>query len=99
MNFVLDGETIVFRSDYGTKYRLGVLGEKPVSFEVDFLEPGRPSGWSVLVQGTTEEVDPGWSQRRDLESWAGGEKGRWVRITAESITGRRIHLPDASAGG
>ena len=102
VNFVLDGETVVFRCDYGTKFRVAVLGEHPVSFQVDGLDLGRRSGWSVLLQGNTTEIDSSQLDGPDPRPWAGGEKMHWVRIVPESITGRRIRLPDtfpADTGG
>src|SRR5438105_5745024 len=51
VNFVLVGEDVLFRTDYGSKFRLAVLGEHPVSFEVDGVDGGRRTGWSVLLQG------------------------------------------------
>jgi hypothetical protein len=94
VNFVVDGEAVVFRCDYGTKFRLAVLGEQPVSFEVDGLDPGRRSGWSVLLQGDASEIDRFQLAGPGPQSWAGGKKAHWVRIFPVSITGRRIRLPD-----
>jgi len=97
INFVLDGESVVFRTDYGSKFRLAVLGDHPVSFEVDAVEPGRRTGWSVLVQGAAEEALNAQSQGLGVEPWAPGRKSHWVRIVPVSITGRRIRLPVVSA--
>ncbi|MEA2844549.1 MAG: uncharacterized protein QOJ69_2220 [Actinomycetota bacterium] len=56
VNFVVDGESVVFRTDEGSKFDLAVLAGRPVSFEVDGLDGGRRCGWSVLLQGTAAEV-------------------------------------------
>jgi nitroimidazol reductase NimA-like FMN-containing flavoprotein (pyridoxamine 5'-phosphate oxidase superfamily) len=92
VNFVLDGEDVLFRTDYGTKFRRAVLGEQPVSFEVDAVDPGRRSGWSVLVQGDATEADVSQLGHLSLEPWAPGAKEHWVRLTARTISGRRIQL-------
>ena len=42
VNYVMDGDAPVFRTDYGTKFRLAVLRETPVSFEIDGVDP--PAG-------------------------------------------------------
>ena len=97
VNYVLDGEDVVFRTDYGSKFRLAVLGEAPVSFEIDGLDPGRRSGWSVLLQGTASELPEEAGRRLRLQPWAPGSKTHWVRIVPDSITGRRIRLSETSA--
>src|SRR3954466_510058 len=54
VNYVVDGDTIVFRSADGTKLRAALEGS--VAFEVDhFDRPGR-GGWSVVVHGRGEEI-------------------------------------------
>lgn len=94
VNYLLDGESVVFRTDYGTKFRLAVLSEAPVSFEIDGVDPGRRSGWSVLLQGSAAELPEEDAQRLRLQAWAPGRKSHWVRITPDSLTGRRIRLAD-----
>jgi nitroimidazol reductase NimA-like FMN-containing flavoprotein (pyridoxamine 5'-phosphate oxidase superfamily) len=96
VNFLLEGEAVVFRSDYGSKFRLAVLGEHLVSFEIDGIDPGRRTGWSVLVQGEATEFDESQGERLSLEPWAPGRKSHWVRIAPDSITGRRIRLAPIS---
>ena len=93
VNFVLHGEGILFRTDYGSKFRLAVLAGHPVSFEIDGVDPGRRTGWSVLVQGDAVEAEP--ADDRDAPyavPWAPGRKDHWVRIVPQAITGRRIRL-------
>lgn len=90
VNYALVGDSIVFRSDRGSK--LTALQRHPVSFQVDEIDPVHRTGWSVLIQGlaTVTEVPPA---DVDVESWAPGAMAFWVRITAASITGRRLRLP------
>lgn len=93
VNYLLDGETIVFRSGPGSK--LTALRERPVSFQVDEFDETRRTGWSVLVQGIAQDGDvapPG----VDIEPWAPGERDHWVRVIAASVGGRRIILPSWS---
>lgn len=96
VNYALDGETVVFRTDYGSKFRLAVLREAPVSFEIDGVDPGRRSGWSVLLQGPATELADKEIERLRLQPspWAPGGKTHWVRITPQSVTGRRIRLAE-----
>jgi len=92
VNFLLDGESVVFRTDYGSKFRLAVLGEHPVSFEVDGIDPGPPSGWSVLLQGAATGVGESEWERPAVRAWAPGSKRLWVRIVDDVISGRGIQL-------
>ncbi len=92
VNYLLDRETVVFRTDYGSKFRLAVLGEQPVSFQVDAVEPGHPSGWSVLLQGNATELGESDAEELRLRPWAPGAKSHWVRIVPDSVSGRRIRL-------
>ena len=90
VNYLLDGETIVFRSGPGSK--LTALRERLVSFQVDAFDDLHRTGWSVLIQGIahdTETPPPG----LDIDPWAPGERDHWVRITAAVVGGRRITLP------
>jgi nitroimidazol reductase NimA-like FMN-containing flavoprotein (pyridoxamine 5'-phosphate oxidase superfamily) len=92
VNYVLDGEIVVFRSDPGEKVLL--LRGSPVSFQIDQIDPFRRTGWSVLVQGVAYEATPREIEHLHIDPWAPGEKSHWVRIVPASITGRRIQLPE-----
>ena len=98
VNYALDGDTVVIRTDAGTK--LGAAGRAPACFEVDCLDRPTRTGWSVLVTGRLEEVTP-WDTdlfRRvtalSVEPWAGGDKAHWLRLVPGRITGRRVGAPD-----
>ena len=95
LNYALDGETVVFRTDPGTKLR--VAGRGPVAFEVDWFDREHRTGWSVLVKGRLEEVGPYdepalVARVHDLPvaPWAGGDKAHWMRLVPTAVTGRRI---------
>ncbi len=92
VNYALDGDTVVFRTDYGSKFRLAVLAEQPVSFEIDGLDPGHRSGWSVLLTGDAVEIEEPDAPGASVQPWAPGTKDHRVRIVPDSITGRRIRL-------
>ncbi len=63
------------------------------SFEVDEIDDYTQSGWSVLVRGQARAMEP-----EDLPPdasdrpvpWASGERPLVVRITASTVTGRRL---------
>jgi nitroimidazol reductase NimA-like FMN-containing flavoprotein (pyridoxamine 5'-phosphate oxidase superfamily) len=89
VNYVVEGEAVLFRTDAGSK--LDALRTLPVSFEVDEIDPFHKTGWSVLIRGFAHLVSPAMT---DLEAWAPGAKAQWVRVQAVEISGRRIVEPD-----
>ena len=96
VNYVLDRHTVLFRADAGTK--LGAAAARSrVAFEIDGIDAGTCTGWSVLVRGETVEVtDPGELARLrelPLRPWAPGPKDHYVRILPALLTGRRITVP------
>lgn len=95
VNFVVDGDAVVFRTDAGTKLRAAERGR--VAFEADDYDAATRTGWSVVIHGEAEEVTPydhpeTWRRVCSLpvDPWAGGEKAHWLRVTAVSVTGRRV---------
>jgi nitroimidazol reductase NimA-like FMN-containing flavoprotein (pyridoxamine 5'-phosphate oxidase superfamily) len=94
VNYVLDGTSIVFRTDPGTK--LDHVGRSRAAFEVDDIDRARRSGWSVVATGRLEELthyDAAALERAKelpIDPWAGGERTHWVRLVAERVTGRRV---------
>jgi uncharacterized protein len=98
VNFVVDGDAIVFRSGAGGK--LDVAQLDLVALQVDQIDPLHHTGWSVLVEGRArwlyEEQDA-----VDVDTWAPGARPYVIRLTATRTTGRRIqlHLPDTDARG
>ena len=92
VNFVLDGEVIVFRTDEGAKLR--AVGSQPVTFQVDWFDTLHETGWSVLVRGVARQASDQDVAHLDLRSWAGGEKRHWIRLVPGMVTGRRITTVD-----
>jgi len=89
VNYVVDAGDIVFRSDLGTK--LEALERAPMSFEIDDIDHGRHSGWSVLVRGTARRTEEWENRNVELEPWV-GTKQHWVRLHMDDVSGRRIVL-------
>jgi nitroimidazol reductase NimA-like FMN-containing flavoprotein (pyridoxamine 5'-phosphate oxidase superfamily) len=94
VNYRVDGESIVFRSDPGTKVDIGPRAR--ACFEIDHFDRERRTGWSVVVSGRLDEVTPydgaALDRVRDLpiDPWAGGVKAHWMRLTGDRVTGRRV---------
>lgn len=95
LNYTVDHGTLVFRTHEGTKLS-GALGETPVALEADGVDAVSGMAWSVVVKGKaaalagTEEVLD--SASLFLFPWQAGRKDHFVRITPDSITGRRFHV-------
>ena len=96
VNYVIDGEQILFRTRDGAK--LSEAGLHRVGFEVDHVDPTTREGWSVLIQGQADDIGDavdGTSQRlrsRTLETWAPGTRDRWFVIRPAKISGRRLRV-------
>ena len=89
VNFVLDGESVVFRTAEGSKlFELTVNDE--VLFEVD--DHTATDAWSVVVRGharrldTSEEVAH--ADTLPLSPWLPTLKYNYVRVEPVSMTGR-----------
>jgi nitroimidazol reductase NimA-like FMN-containing flavoprotein (pyridoxamine 5'-phosphate oxidase superfamily) len=99
VNFLVDGQDVAFRTGAGSKLSAVEAG-RYVKFEADSYDAATATGWSVVVTGLAEVVDPAEEAARldalGLVTW-GGAAGRrvWVRIRPSSITGRRT--PAAAA--
>jgi uncharacterized protein len=93
VNHVVDSDTIVFRTDPGSKLR-GLLRSPAVCYQVDGIDPADATGWSVLVKGRAAELHHPDDLRRvaslSLRYWPLGAKVHWIRIVPDEITGRRI---------
>jgi nitroimidazol reductase NimA-like FMN-containing flavoprotein (pyridoxamine 5'-phosphate oxidase superfamily) len=94
VNYVLDGDRVVFRSLAGTKLDHAALAK--VAFEVD-ERSADGGGLSVVVKGVGREIttamDPDSERQRDLEIETPLHGDHWVRIVPSLITGRRLREP------
>jgi hypothetical protein len=98
VNFALDGNAVVLRTDRGTKLYGARNG--PVAFECDGIDSTYHTGWSVLIHATADEVrnpiEVARLERLPLGPWCPGPKPTWLRIPAATISGRRIPMPGRS---
>ena len=95
VNFITDGEDIVFRTSEGGKLS-AVLEGRLLSFEADDVEPGLRTGWSVLVSGTGQVVTDSAAldhlEHSPLVPWLPMPPSCFVRLRQEKIKGRRLPL-------
>lgn len=91
INFVVQNKTVLFRTAEGTKLLTAALNEYVV-FEAD--DHTVAEGWSVILRGkarllaTSHEIAE--ARRAGLYPWIATQKERFVRITPQSLTGRRF---------
>ena len=97
VNYLLEGEVIVFRTAPGSK--LDAARTRPVAFEVDGIDYLRREGWSVIVEGHAYEATHWEFDHLELEPWAPGVKDHWVRIVAGEVSGRRIRWTNTDLTG
>ena len=95
VNYIFDerSQSVLFRSAAGSKFH-ALLLQANAAFEIDGIDSGSRTGWSVIIVGMAEEItNPSEIRRLDrlgLEHWAPGPKPHWVRIRAWTVTGREI---------
>jgi nitroimidazol reductase NimA-like FMN-containing flavoprotein (pyridoxamine 5'-phosphate oxidase superfamily) len=104
VNYAVDGDEVMFRTDPGTKLAAAVQG--PVVFEVDHLDPTTRSAWSVILHGRAHQVssfDSPALRRRLMQlhiyPWTGTPKAHLVRLVPSTITGRRVRAQPAHRPG
>jgi len=98
VNYKLQDGAVVFRtaehSPLDEDLRTGITdADYKVAFEIDDIDLGSQTGWSVLIQGpahhvTTDEEDA--VRQTGVQAWAPGDRELFVRIVPSRITGRRI---------
>jgi nitroimidazol reductase NimA-like FMN-containing flavoprotein (pyridoxamine 5'-phosphate oxidase superfamily) len=95
VNYVFDQrlQSVLFRTGAGSKF-YGLLRSSEAVFEIDGIDEAEHTGWSVLMQGITEEITERGEVRRldelGLETWVPGSESHWIHIRAWTISGRRI---------
>ena len=98
VNYLLDGEEIVFRTGPGDKLAAATRNAV-VAFEIDDVDEQHHSGWSVVGIGQAHEVT-------DVERlvrlaaptnrpWVAGHSGHTIAIPLDQLTGRRLAAPTA----
>jgi nitroimidazol reductase NimA-like FMN-containing flavoprotein (pyridoxamine 5'-phosphate oxidase superfamily) len=91
LNFAVDGDAIVFRTQVGTK--LSGITRSLATFEVDHIDASG-QGWAVTFEGLAQEVldaDPASLRARiealALDTWPGLDRPHVVRITPYAVRG------------
>ena len=95
INYVVDGDGIVFRTGAGTKLAASVLG-RGVAFEIDGYDPIAGEAWSVVAKGRARQIEHMIeyfdADTLPLFPWHAAPKPDIVRIEPLEVTGRRFHV-------
>ena len=101
VNYAMDGDEIIFRTEGGTKMELAVTNAV-VAFEIDEIDVNTRSGWSVLAVGEAYHISNpdriGSLQSRIPQPWAAGRSVYTIAIPTTQLTGRRLQSVDAPVG-
>lgn len=93
VNYKVDGQTLVFRTGAGTKQQ-AIQSDATVALEADAVSSQFGLAWSVVVKGKAARTVPTGPDlddiRRALFPWQGVGQEHFIRITPESVTGRRF---------
>ncbi|MFD2078264.1 pyridoxamine 5'-phosphate oxidase family protein [Actinopolymorpha cephalotaxi] len=94
VHYVLDGASVVFRTEHGAKFR-AASQRTVVVFEVDDINADTGVGWSVLVRGPAELVTQPYEIGLVAEAlprqWAYDEPTDFVRVPLDVVQGRRYN--------
>jgi nitroimidazol reductase NimA-like FMN-containing flavoprotein (pyridoxamine 5'-phosphate oxidase superfamily) len=99
VNYVFDtsSQSVLICTAPGSKLH-AILRSARAAFEIDGIDPAGHVGWSVIIVGVSEEITNPAELRRveslGLEPWPPGHKGHWIRIRANTVSGRRIAAVD-----
>jgi nitroimidazol reductase NimA-like FMN-containing flavoprotein (pyridoxamine 5'-phosphate oxidase superfamily) len=95
VNHVLHNGDVYFRTSPYAAIIERLQHSQEVSFEVDDFDEYLRAGWSVLIVGVAEPIDPhealvSLPSTEHPEPWAAGSRTLTVRIHPHRITGRRV---------
>lgn len=95
VNFVVDDGAIYFRTSEGNKlFSLSLNSD--VLFEADQVDLDNHDAWSVIVKGTAEVLQDAaaihHADSLDLTPWLPTLKYNYVKVTPNSVSGRKFHL-------
>ena len=94
VNYATDGDRVLIRTAEGSKL-LGVVMDSDVAFEIDEVDGGAETAWSVIGRGRAHILEGAAARAADalpLRPWVADDKVILVSITISEISGREFHL-------
>ncbi len=93
VDFVLHDDHLLFRTVEGAKLE-AAHARGAASFQADGIDPTFDTGWSVLVRGHLDELSTPTAEEQAaidrLHPLVGGDRPHVVRLSIESMSGRRV---------
>jgi uncharacterized protein len=99
VNYAYSDDVVVFRTTEGLKLDRSPLAS--VAFEIDGVDAEASTAWSVMVQGTAQNItrtlDARSRRLRELpvKPAAPGKRADWIGIYVHRLSGRRFKLGKA----
>lgn len=101
VNFTVAGELVVFRTAQGSTFDR-LARDRPLTFEIDHVDPGFHAGWSVMAIGWGFGLETQFGEDAlralHLRPWGMGTEPGWIGIRIDELTGRRIIAMPHTAG-
>lgn len=94
VNYATEGDRVIIRTAEGSKL-LGVVMDSDVAFEIDEVDGGAETAWSVIGRGRAQVLEGDAARAADalpLRPWVADDKVILVSITITEISGREFHL-------
>jgi nitroimidazol reductase NimA-like FMN-containing flavoprotein (pyridoxamine 5'-phosphate oxidase superfamily) len=94
VNYAVEANIVLFRTGLGTK--LEAVADAKVAFEVDQIDERAATGWSVVVQGTAQEITSDVDvfaealRAAAAPTWVPNSADHYMRIVPRIISGRRL---------
>jgi nitroimidazol reductase NimA-like FMN-containing flavoprotein (pyridoxamine 5'-phosphate oxidase superfamily) len=101
VTYVLQDGAILTRTAADTRLANAADGAV-LAFQVDQLDAGARTGWSVVVTGVAELVKGADERARVdalIEPWAPGDRDVFIRVPLTMVSGRRIVVLEPSPHG
>lgn len=90
VNYVVHRESLIIRTGEGRIFEAARRFE-PASFAISHVDRLEHTGWSVVVTGKlTLRSESDGLDDLPLRPWVRAEKNRFVELSQESVSGRRI---------
>jgi uncharacterized protein len=99
VNYAYSDDVVVFRTTEGLKLDRSPLTS--VAFEIDGVDPKTSTAWSVMVQGTAQDITRALDERSQrlrklsVQPAAPGKRADWIGIYVHRLSGRRFKFGKA----
>jgi len=93
VNYVVDENSIVFRTNWPI---LAQASLALLAFQIDSVDVGRQSGWSLMVQGMGHDITDALDSASEhlqavpVSPWVPGPQPRLLRLVPWTISGHRF---------